>query len=163
MMKSMKKQIITTLVVGGFLLASTALAAGATIVSGSIGQRSNDNSNFGVSSCNRGDVASQASVPLSVTANGITVTSQSAASIAPGACSYTYFPYTSFNMKNGQTYTVQTVTAGGASASYSITVPGGAVLGASATSPDQSHIDLLATQYRLVQQLISLLQKALGL
>lgn len=160
--QTMKKQITTALAFGLVLVASVAFASGATLVNGSVGQRSNDNTTFGVSVCNNGSAVSGGSVPISVTANGVTTIGQSANAINPGDCDYTYFPYATFSMQNGQTYTVQISVNGAADSSYSVTVPGGVVLGASITAPSQNQINLLATEYRVMQQLITLLQKALG-
>jgi len=155
-------------------VSAVAFAAGANLTGGSIGQRASDASSFGFAVCNNGAAAQTVSVPVTVTANGVTVSSQSNPSIAAGACSYTYLPYASFTMTGGKSYTVQVAIDGAAAQSYSVTVPG-SVLGASTVNPtvtgpvgqvgpvDQNRINLMATEVQVMKQLISLLKAKLGL
>ena len=143
-------------------VSAVAFAAGANLAGGSIGQQASNSSSFGFAVCNNGTSAQDAAVPVTVTANGVSVQSQSNPSIAAGACSYTYIPYASFNMIGGTTYTVQVAISGGDTESYSVTVPG-SVLGASTGPVDQNRIMLMATEVQLLHQLIALLQAKLGM
>ncbi len=149
-------------------LSAAAFAAGANLTSGSVGQRASDTSSFGVAVCNNGTATQAVSVPVTITANGATVSSQSNPSIAAGACSYTYLPYASFSMGGGKSYIVQVAVNGADAQSYSVDVPG-AVLGASAVNltaagpVDQNRINLMATEVQVMKQLISLLKLKLGL
>jgi len=149
-------------------VSTIAFAAGANLTGGSIGQRANDASSFGFAVCNSGAAAQTASVPVTVTANGVTVSSQSSPSITAGACVYTYLPYASFNMIGGKSYMVQVAITGASAQSYSVKVPG-SVLGASTVNPavagpvDQNRINLMATEVQVMKQLISILKTNLGL
>ncbi len=151
----------------GALVAAPAFAA-SNVVLGGVGQRATDGSTFGFSVCNNGASAVTAPVPVTVVANGETTNTQSASSIASGACAYTYLPYSSFGMIGGHSYSVQISLNGGAPVSYTVTMPG-AVLGASTVNlavagpVDQNRINLMANEVVLMHQLISLLQNKLGL
>ncbi|HVN26033.1 MAG TPA: hypothetical protein VMT99_00050 [Candidatus Paceibacterota bacterium] len=133
-----------------------AFAAGNALTVNSIGQRSDDLSTFGFSVCNADWQTQTSAVPVTVEANGVSVVSQSAAPIEPGACAYTYLPYSQFGMVGGRTYGVQISLAGAGTQSYSVTVPG-EVLGASTASPTQ--LALMEQELALLEQLLALLQQ----
>ncbi len=149
-------------------VSAIAFAAGAVIVNGSLGQRANDASSFGFSVCNNGTAAQTTAASVVVTANGVSVPSQSGSTIAPGTCSYTYLPYSTFNMIGGKSYAVKVAVSGGDTQTYAITVPG-SVLGASIVNTsvagpiDQNRINLMATEVQVMKQLISILKAKLGL
>ena len=161
----MKKIVmIMGLTAVALLIACAPVFAAASVTAGSIGQRANDASTFGIAVCNTGDAAQTASVPVAVTANGTTISAQSASPIAAGTCAYTYLSYASFAMVGGHAYPAQVSVNSGAPSAYTINVPG-SVLGASAviSTPDQARANLMATEIVLLKQLIVLLQKKLGL
>jgi hypothetical protein len=145
---------------------------GVVLVNSGLGQKAGDVTDFGVAVCDQGSVALSHAVPISVTVNGVTVSANSPASLAVGGCGYTYLNYHSFNLSTGQTYSVQTiidpqgttVSNSNTQALYSMTVPSGAVLGASAIS-SAVRAQLLAQLANMVSLLQSLLAraKALGL
>lgn len=87
-------------------IAGTVFAATAAITAGSVGQRAGDPTTFGVSVCNGGSGAFSQVLPMSVTANGETVSANSSSPIPAGGCAYTYLPYASFSMAAGQSYTI---------------------------------------------------------
>ena len=143
--------------------ASTAFASTINLTNGGLGQRSNDPTSFGFAVCNNATADLTAAVPTLVAANGVSLTVQSPAPIAAGACDYAYVPYSSFNMESGSSYSVAVSINGGAASNYSVTVPGGSVLGASAVSPDQARQNLMASEIILLQEVISKLQSLLGI
>lgn len=144
------------------LTASTAFASAPTLVNGGFGQRTTDESTFGFAICNQGTEDLTAPTPVSVAANGVTVSAQSASPIAAGACGYTYLSYDQFNMIGGHTYSIQVDVAGNTQ-TYTATVPG-AVLGASISNvpESQTQLALMSTEIQLIEKLISLVRTALG-
>jgi hypothetical protein len=141
---------------------STVFAANTNLSNGGLGQRAGDNANFGVAVCNNAAADLTASVPVVITANGVSVTVQSPASIGANTCAYIYVPYNSFNMIGGTSYTVNVVIDGGNSASYTATMPG-SVLGASTTGASQARINLMALEIQLLNTVISKLELLLGI
>src|SRR5258708_5146879 len=109
----MKKLSIGFAVIALVMGASTAFAANTNLSNGGLGQRAGDNTNFGVAVCNNASTDLTASVPVTITANGIPMTVQSAAPISANTCAYTYVPYSSFNMVGGVPYAVSVVIDGG--------------------------------------------------
>ncbi|HVO28515.1 MAG TPA: hypothetical protein VMT81_00840 [Candidatus Paceibacterota bacterium] len=111
-----------------------AAAAGA-VVNGGLGQSAADPQQFGVAVCNNGSQALAAPVPVTVAANGASVTVSSQTSIASKGCAYSYVAYSQFGMAAGKAYTVS-VSVGSDNATYTVTVPGAAGTQASAGQPD---------------------------
>ena len=133
--------------------AFTAMAAGYTLTNGGFGQVAGNNDSFGIAVCNGGKQATTQAVPVSVSANGATVTVSSASSIAPGKCEYTYLQYSQLSMAAGNTYDVavtidpsHTLSANANnSASYNITVPGAPVAAAQSEGTTSGSGNFLAT------------------
>jgi len=140
----MNKNVLMAGALGLLAVALPALsqAAGVTLTNGGLGQSAGNASQFGVAVCNGGKTSVTASVPVSVSANSVNATVDSASSIAAGACAYTYLPYNQFGMKAGSTYTVSVTidpnhtmaTNANNQTSYSVTVPGGNGAQTSATA-----------------------------
>ncbi|HEX4104114.1 MAG TPA: hypothetical protein VHZ04_01385 [Candidatus Paceibacterota bacterium] len=127
----MKSLTVSALGLFAVALPALSLAASITLTNGGLGQIAADTTNFGVAICNGSKTALSASVPVSVTANGVSETTNSAGSIAAGVCEYTYLPYSQFNMQAGGTYSVAVaidpnhtvITNTNNQTSYSVTVP----------------------------------------
>ena len=132
------KKILLIAAIASFVLPVATTFAASTLVNGGLGQSAVDQSNFGLAVCNHGKTALTDPASLTVTANGQTVNAQSAAPISAGACAYTNVSYAEFNMQAGQTYDVSVSINGGASSSYSVTMPGSA--------PTDTMADNTATQ-----------------
>lgn len=164
----MKKLTFSAVAVAVFALgASTVFAANMTLTSGGLGHQGGDVLTFGFAVCNGGATALTTSVPVTVSANGVVVNTESPAPIAPGACEYAYLPYASFNMTGGETYSVNVtvdpnktvISNTNNQSSYTLAVPEtGAVLGASSVN----RINLLANEIQLVQSVISKIESILG-
>jgi hypothetical protein len=111
---------------------AASFAAGVVLTNGGLGQVASNPSQFGVAVCNGGFATVSQSVPVSIAVNGQTATISSAASIAPGACQYSYVSYDQLGMQAGQTYSATATIDPQASlisntdnqATYSVTVPG---------------------------------------
>jgi hypothetical protein len=111
---------------------AASFAAGIVLTNGGLGQVASNPSQFGVAVCNGGSATVNQSVPISISVNGQTTTISSAASIAPGACQYSYTSYAQFSMQSGKTYSANVtidpqktlITNNTNQASYSVTVPG---------------------------------------
>lgn len=108
-------------------------AANMTLVNGGLGQIASQPTSFGVSVCNQSATALTMPVAILVTTNGKSATVNSVAPIAPGACEYSYLPYSELGMTAGNTYSVivtidpnHTVISNTTTqtATYSVTVPG---------------------------------------
>ena len=131
---NMKRLTVSALGLLAVALPALSLAASITLTNGGLGQIAGNTAEFGIAVCNGGATALSASVPVSVTANGVNASVSSASSIAPGACAYTYLPYSQFNMQAGETYTVAVaidpnhtaITNANNETSYSVTVPSAA-------------------------------------
>ena len=137
-------------------------ATGVTLVNSGLGQRASDTANFGLAVCNVGTQDATQAASVVVTANGKTVTLSSPV-LAVGVCGYVYTSYAGLGMTAGNTYSVsvvidpnQTVSATN-SATYSVTVPAGQVLGAStmSTSARQQMLAQLANLEAMLQALLS--------
>lgn len=123
------------LVVGAGLLAASAFAAGVTLTNGGLGQVATNHQQFGVAVCNGGKASVAQSVPVSISANGVTVSVASVAPIAAGQCAYTYVTYSGLNMAAGGTYSVSAtidpnhtvITNSNNQASYTVAVPAASV------------------------------------
>jgi hypothetical protein len=145
-MKNMKGLVISAVGFLAVVLPALSLAAGVTLTNGGLGQVAGNASSFGVAVCDGGKSALTASVPVSVTANGVSISTNSASNIAAGACEYTYVPYSQFNMQAGNTYTVNvtidsnhaTITNTNNQTSYSVTVPSSATAAGTADVSAQS-------------------------
>lgn len=113
------------------VVASSAFAAGVVLTNGGLGQAAANQQSFGIAVCNGSAVAINKTVPVTVSANGITIPMVSAPSIAAGQCAYSYVNYNQFNMKAGQSYTVAVtidpnktvITNANNQATYTVAVP----------------------------------------
>src|ERR1700676_3570056 len=81
-------------------------AAAIALTNGGFGQRRGDVGSFGFAVCDNGSVPFSGSVPISVTANGVTEVVSFTTPLTPSSCSYVYLPYASFNMVPGNTYSI---------------------------------------------------------
>jgi hypothetical protein len=150
-------------------MAGSAMATGAggILQNAGLGQKAGDPNNFGIAVCNNGSQATSQAVPVSITANNTATTLQIPAPLNAKQCTYSYVPYSSFSMKTGVNYSVQVTidsnrtfaTNPDTSATYSVTVPGGAVLGAT-TMSDSERATLTAQLSAMIAQLQVLLAEA---
>jgi hypothetical protein len=129
----MKKTLISIIGLAALAIPAASFAAGVVLTNGGLGQVAANPSQFGVAACDGGTKTVNQSVPISITVNGQSATISSAASIAPGACEYSYIPYSQLGMQAGQTYSVAVtidpqktlISNSNNQATYSVTVPGG--------------------------------------
>ena len=89
-----------------FLMGGTAFAAGNVVLNNgpfSLGS----GSSFGYSVCDRGTAPFSGSVPVLISANGVSQTVSFSSPLAAGACGTSYLPYATFNMNAGKSYTIK--------------------------------------------------------
>ncbi len=158
-----------------FVLAISALTVipafattGGVLKNSGIGQRAGDTTQFGVGVCNKGTAKLTSSVTVVVNANSVTQY-PTINSLAVGQCGFAYEPYATFNMASGQTYSVRVTIDpqhsfaenADTQATYSVTVPGGEVLGANTVNRSAAY-QYLADQFAYLASIAHFIQSILS-